>query len=72
MKDCVWNIDGTECSGDIHNKELFDDEMTVPICEAHYDAHCKLMEIYTKSAAILKTHLSYLKKEVKQKEETNE
>jgi hypothetical protein len=42
---CVWNM-GYDCSGEISEVPMFDDQITAPACEAHYEDHKRVLFLH--------------------------
>jgi hypothetical protein len=42
---CVWNM-GYDCGGEVAEAKMFDDQITIPICETHLEDHKMVMYLH--------------------------
>ena len=63
---CVWNM-GTPCGGDVIERELFNKQIKVPICDNHTEEHKHIMILHKNGYDIeelLQQHADERKSEV--------
>lgn len=63
---CVWNM-GTPCSGKVNERKLFQQQIKVPMCEAHLEQHKEVMLLHKNGydvEEVLQQTPEYRKKEV--------
>ena len=42
---CIWNL-GYDCEGEVRIVEMFDKQISVPICDAHLDDHKQVVFLF--------------------------
>lgn len=63
---CVWNM-GTPCNGNVVERKLFQQQIKVPMCEAHLEQHKEVMILHKNGydvEEVLQQTPEYRKKEV--------
>lgn len=43
---CVWNM-GTDCDGDVDNRTMFNQQLTIPACDKHFREHQVVMALHS-------------------------
>lgn len=45
-KECVWRVDDVLCSGKVSDVAIFNNQISLPICEAHFEQHKEIMTLH--------------------------
>lgn len=46
MKECVWRTDSDECKGNVKDRAIFNNQLSIPICDKHFFGHKQVMFLH--------------------------